>query len=211
MQQSKPSSLIFGLWMIVLGALGWIASLELTLARFQSLEFPDQQLGCDFGILVNCSDSLAAWQGRVFFDIPNTLFGLAGFAVIIVIGAAIIAGAKFAPWFWGFWLVGVTAQFALTAWFQYQSIFVIGSLCPWCIAMWFASVPIFFIGISYPFAAGVFKWRKAFATKPIEVTDEESSLGRLIYRNSWLLLIVYVLIFFLLAQMRLEILSYIFI
>lgn len=128
----------------VLGAVGFIAALALTLEKFALLENPDAALSCDFSLLVGCSTNLNSSQGAVF-GVPNPLLGIAFWAAIITVGVALLAGARFARWFW--WLVnlGATGALVLVVWFIIQSIYVLGALCPWCMVTWVATIPVFLL------------------------------------------------------------------
>ena len=90
------------MWLIIAGAIGWWAAFSLTMERLHLLAEPRRdRLGCDFSPLVQCSKNLESWQGSVF-GFPNPILGLAGWVAPIVVGVAILAGARFARWFW--WL-----------------------------------------------------------------------------------------------------------
>jgi uncharacterized membrane protein len=77
------------------------------------------------------------------FGFPNALIGIAAFIAPIAVGVAILAGAKFAAWFWRTFAVGVTLGFIFVFWLFMQSTFVIGVLCPYCMVAWAAMVPLF--------------------------------------------------------------------
>lgn len=130
--------------LILTGIIGWMSSFALTMDKFHLLEDPDGQLTCDFNILVQCSANLNSWQGSVF-GFPNSLVGLAAFTVPIVLGLALLAGARFARWFWWGFLSGTFLGFVWVLWFMSQSFFEIGKLCPWCTTMWIAMIPLFVV------------------------------------------------------------------
>ncbi|WP_029144636.1 vitamin K epoxide reductase family protein [Microbacterium luticocti] len=128
--------------LVAAGALGWWAAFRLTLEHLHALEHPGAVLGCDISVLVQCGDALDSPQGSVF-GFSNALLGVAFWVVPVIVGAAILAGARFARWFWlPVWL-GTAGAFAFVCWFVVQSVFVLHALCPWCMLTWAVTIPMF--------------------------------------------------------------------
>ena len=137
-QRTRPTA--FAVWLIIAGVVGWWAAFQLTLERLQLLADPDAALGCDFSILVQCRANLESWQGSLF-GFPNPILGLSGWIAPIVVGAAILAGARFARWFWLLFEAGMLLALVFVIWLIAQSIFVLGTLCPWCMVTWLVTIP----------------------------------------------------------------------
>ena len=70
----------------------------------------------------------------------------------IVVGVAILAGARFARWFWWLFELGMTFAFVFVIWLIGQSIFVLGTLCPWCMVTWVVTIPTYYV-VTHPRAA----------------------------------------------------------
>jgi uncharacterized membrane protein len=132
------------IFLIVTGALGWWAAFSLTLDKFAVLADPDAVLDCNISPLVQCGANLASAQGAVF-GFPNPLLGLGGFVAPIAVGVALLAGARFARWFWVAFNVGIAGALAFVIWLISQSIFVLGTLCPWCMLVWSVTIPLFWV------------------------------------------------------------------
>ncbi|MGU7714734.1 vitamin K epoxide reductase family protein, partial [Escherichia coli] len=62
----------------------------------------------------------------------------------IVVGVAILAGARFARWFWILFALGMTFAFGFVVWLISQSIFDLNTLCPWCMVTWVVTIPSFY-------------------------------------------------------------------
>ncbi|TCN30649.1 vitamin K epoxide reductase family protein [Kribbella orskensis] len=77
------------------------------------------------------------------FGFPNPLLGIAGFAIVTTIGAALLAGASFRRLFWLGLQAGVTFGVVFVHWLIFQSLYRIQALCPYCMAVWAVTVPIF--------------------------------------------------------------------
>jgi uncharacterized membrane protein len=132
----------FPIFLMLASVVGWIAAFALTLEKFSLLQSPDAALSCDVSILVQCSANLDSPQGSLF-GFPNPILGLTGWVAPLVVGAALLAGARFDRWFWLLFQLGVTGAFALVVWLISQSIFVLGTLCPWCMVTWAVTIPVF--------------------------------------------------------------------
>jgi uncharacterized membrane protein len=136
----RPTVLAIAL--IVFGVIGWIAAFVLTVEKFALLADPQADISCDLSPLVQCSKNLVSWQGELF-GFPNPVLGLSGWIAPIVVGAALLSGARFNRWFWLLFNVGVAGAMALVIFLISQSIFVLGTLCPWCMVTWTVTIPTF--------------------------------------------------------------------
>ena len=148
----RPTAL--AVWLIVAGVIGWIAAFALTMEKFHLLENPGSATSCDFNIVVQCGANLNSPQGSVF-GFPNPLLGLTGWIAPIVVGVAILAGARFARWFWGLFWLGIAGAFVFVLWLIGQSIFVLGTLCPWCMVTWVVTIPTFYAVTLHVLRSGV--------------------------------------------------------
>lgn len=194
-QRTRPT--VFAFWLIVAGIIGWWAALQLTLERFHLLADPDAALACDISPLVQCKANLESWQGSVF-GFPNPILGLTAWMAPIVVGVAILAGARFAKWFWLLFWVGFVFAMGFVIWLMSQSIFELGTLCPWCMVTWAVVIPSF--------------WAVTFHVMRIGVFGEGAkSLGAKL--NGWLPLFIVgtFVIIAVLAQLRLNILVTLFV
>jgi uncharacterized membrane protein len=138
--RNRPIAL--AIFLIVAGLIGLWASLQLMVEKIHTLENPDAQLSCDFSLIVQCAKNLDSAQGAVF-GFPNPVLGLMGFVAPLVVGAAILGGARFISWFWVTFNIGIAGAFAFCLWLAYQSIFNLGTLCPWCMVVWSVTIPMF--------------------------------------------------------------------
>jgi uncharacterized membrane protein len=149
---------MLAVFLIVAGGLGWWAAFSLTLDKFALLADPDAVLGCNFSVLVQCGANLNSWQGEVF-GFPNPLIGLGGFVAPIAVGVALLAGARFANWFWVAFNIGLAGALAFVAWLIAQSIFALFTLCPWCMLVWSVTIPLFWVVTLRNAREGVFGTR----------------------------------------------------
>lgn len=140
---SRTRPVVLAVWLIIAGVIGWSAAFALTLDKLNSLANPGAAASCDFSVLVQCSTNLEAPQGSLF-GFPNPLIGLGAWIAPIVVGAAILAGARFARWFWLLFELGMLLAFVFVIFLIITSIFVLGTLCPWCMVTWLVVIPSFY-------------------------------------------------------------------
>lgn len=190
----RPTAL--AILLLIVGAIGLYSSFELTLAKFEVLTNPDAKLGCNFSLIVQCGTNLASWQGSVF-GFANPIIGLIGFTAVIGVGLGVLAGARFAPWFWLAFNAGVAFAFGFIIWLLSQSIFVLGTLCPWCMVVWAVTIPLFWAVTFYNVSTGALPG---------------SARSRAFFgaARSWVPLVSLVcyLIIAVIAQLRLDVLAY---
>ncbi len=137
--------------LIVAGGLGFLASFTLIVDRIALWKNPDAQLSCSLSATIDCTGVMLSPQSEIL-GFPNPLVGLPMFAVVVTIGVALLAGARFAGWFWALLALSQLASAVLVAWFIFQTLFRIQLLCPWCSLVWLVTVPLFFYTVAYALA-----------------------------------------------------------
>lgn len=130
-------------WLLTSGGLiGLAAAVILTLERLASLADPAYVPSCSINPVLSCGSVMRTAQASIF-GFPNSLLGIGGFAVAVTVGVVLLAGSELPRWFWLGLQAGVTASVALVHWLIYQSLYVIGALCPYCMIVWAVTIPIF--------------------------------------------------------------------
>ena len=189
---ARPVAL--AVWLVIAGVIGWIAAFALTVEKFHAYANPGTAASCDFSIIVQCTENLNSPQGSVF-GFPNPILGLTGWVAPIVVGMAILAGARFARWFWWAFFAGITFAFGFVLWLISQSIYVLGTLCPWCMLTWATTILMFWALTLRNAAAGV------FGSAP-------KRIGAVLLPWVPLITLVSYLIVAIVAQLRLDVISY---
>lgn len=142
------------IWLVFAGIVGWWAAFSLTMERFAQLKNPGEAASCDFSVLVQCSANLQSPQGSVF-GFPNPIIGLTAWMAPVAVGMALLAGARFARWFWALFWLGFAFAITFVIWLISQSIFVLATLCPWCMVTWSVVIPSFFVVTLHVLREGV--------------------------------------------------------
>ena len=140
--------MVFPFSLIFFGIVGWVASFGLTLERLHVAENPDASTSCDISPFISCKSVMLSDQAALL-GFPNPLIGIAAFFVPIVIGFAILAGARFKSWFWQLFLLGHVGAFAFVIYLFTQSAYSIGALCIYCMVAWIATIPLFWSILGY--------------------------------------------------------------
>jgi uncharacterized membrane protein len=153
--QPNGSFAVLGVSLTVLSIIGFFAAFRLTMDKVGTFTNPTVAPSCNASPLVQCGKNLGSWQGSLF-GFPNPLLGVGGWTAVFVIGALILGGVSFARWFWIAMNIGVAGALALVVWLIYQSIFVIGTLCPWCMVTWAVTIPAFWLVTLHNLRSGNF-------------------------------------------------------
>jgi uncharacterized membrane protein len=132
---------VFALILIITGVIGLFAAFELTVDKIHVLKDPSYHPIFNINPVFSCKSVMQSNQAEVA-GIPNTMFGLIGFSMVIAIGAAILAGAKFHKRFWQLWMLGMAAGAGMMLYLMYQSIYRLGTLCLFCMTTWAVLLPL---------------------------------------------------------------------
>ncbi|MGZ3145740.1 vitamin K epoxide reductase family protein [Lentzea chajnantorensis] len=130
-------------WLYVAGgALGFAASAALTLEKLALLRNPAHVPTCSLNPVVSCGPVMDSPQAAAF-GFPNPLLGIAGFAVVVTTGVALLAG--FAPP--RSYRLALNAGTGLAVvfvhWLVVVSLYDIHALCLYCIVVWIVVIPLF--------------------------------------------------------------------
>jgi len=132
----------FAWLLLITGVVGWLASGILVLEKLEVLKDPGHVTVCDVNPWISCGQVMQTPQSSVF-GFPNMFIGIVAFAVIITTAMGMLAGAKFARWYWLGLQTGVTLGFAFVVWLWSQALYSIHILCPFCMVVWAAMIPLF--------------------------------------------------------------------
>ncbi|WP_241979838.1 vitamin K epoxide reductase family protein [Cryobacterium glaciale] len=183
------------IFLIIAGIIAFAAAFALTLDKIHLLEDPNAQLSCSFSVLIGCATNLSSPQGAIL-GFPNPLIGLAAWSVVITIGMAILAGARFARWFWVGLNVGMLAAITFVIWLIGQSIFVLDVLCPWCMVTWAVTIPAFLAVTLYNFTVG-----------NLPGGASVRRLAEAAYSWMFVITIVCYIVFFIVAQVNMDVVN----
>lgn len=189
---ARPRNLAFALFNIVAGLIGWFASFELLTEYIKTLKNSEYVPNCSVSILVTCGPNMDSWQGSLL-GFSNTIIGVSAFVAPIAVGVALLAGARFAPWFWWLYQLGLLFGFGFILWLASQSIFVLGTLCPWCMVVWSVMIPLWWIGAFRPHTVG-----------DVPHSERAQKIFAGLYSWAWVLILITYVLIALVAQVQLD-------
>ncbi|TWD73017.1 putative membrane protein [Kribbella amoyensis] len=129
-------------WLLLVGGtVGLLAAGALTVEKIAMLRDPNHVPSCSINPVLSCGSVMTEPQAEAF-GFPNPLLGIAGFAMVAAVGAALLAGAAFRRWFWLGLQAGLTFGVVFVHWLIFQSLYRIGALCPYCMVVWTVTIPI---------------------------------------------------------------------
>lgn len=130
------------------GFVGFVAAFTLAVEKIKLIQDPSFVPSCNLSPLLSCGSVMNTPQASAF-GFPNPLIGIAGFAIVMTIGFALLSGAKFKRWFWLGLQGGVVFGLGFISWLIFQSVYRIGALCPYCMVVWSVMIPIFWYTTLY--------------------------------------------------------------
>lgn len=138
------------------GLIGFLAAFILTVEKIQLIQNPAFVPSCNLSPLLSCGSVMTTSQASIF-GFPNSLIGVAGFAIVAAVGMGLLAGAKFKRWFWLGLQAGGLFGIVFIHWLFFQSVYVIGALCPYCMVVWAVTIPTFLYVTTYNLQSSRFK------------------------------------------------------
>lgn len=126
----------------ICGAVGLLAAFTLAVEKLRIIEDPSYIPTCTINPILSCGSIMTTDQAEAF-GFPNPLFGIAGFAAVTAIGAALIGGARLPRWLWLAVQAGLTFAVVFIHWLLFQSLYRIEALCPYCMVVWVVTIVAF--------------------------------------------------------------------
>jgi len=145
-------------WLLIIGGIiGIIASVMITQEKIDLASNPNYQPVCDLNPIISCGSVMKSPQAHIF-GFMNPFIGLIGFPIVVTVGMAMFAGARFKRWFWLGMQAGLTLGLALAYWLLFESVFRIRALCPYCLSVDVAMTTLWWYVSLYNFYHGHLRW-----------------------------------------------------
>lgn len=146
--------------LVIASVIGLIAAFILMMEKVSLLKDPSFQPSCNINPVLSCGSIIRTPQAEAF-GFPNPIIGLIGFSVVLTVGMALLAGAKFKRWFWLGLQAGTIFGLVFIHWLAYESLYAIGALCIYCMIVWTITIPLFWYTLLYNLRAGHIKLPKS--------------------------------------------------
>lgn len=177
-------------WVLLLGgAFGLLAAFQLTIEKFAIVADPNYSPGCDINPVLSCGSVIVTEQAEAF-GFPNPIIGLIGYSVVITIAVLLLAEVDLPRWVWLGLNVGALFGFGFIIWLIFQSLYVIGALCPWCMVAWASTIPVFWLVTADNAGAG----RLSGASGPGAVVQTVASLRWVLVGATFLVVLALIFI-----------------
>jgi uncharacterized membrane protein len=122
-------------WILIVGSIiATLAAVVITQEKFDLASNPHYQPICDLNPIISCGSVMQTKQAHAF-GFMNPFIGLVGFPIVLTIGVAMLAGARFKRWFWQGLQIGLTFGILFAYWLLFESVYRIHALCPWCLTV----------------------------------------------------------------------------
>ncbi|WP_257965617.1 vitamin K epoxide reductase family protein [Kocuria rhizophila] len=127
----------WGVLAVVLSLIGFAASAELVAERLALYQDAGHRASCDINAWLACGTVMRTPQAELF-GFPNPFIGIVAYAVVLAVAVGVLAGARYARWFWWLLWLGIAAGSVFTLWLWWQTTFHINALCLYCMIVWCA-------------------------------------------------------------------------
>jgi uncharacterized membrane protein len=170
---AAPVPLASAWWVLIAGVIGLIASATLTVEKIKLLLNASYVPSCNINPIVSCGSVMTTRQASVL-GLPNSLIGIAAFAVVAVSGVLAVTKVPLPRWYWIGLTAGTLAGAGFVHWLIFQSLYRIGALCPYCMVVWVATMSLLVVVASIAFrpagdgdgnaiAGELYRWRWSIA------------------------------------------------
>ena len=132
--------------LLIAGVTGFLASFILTIDKFKVLKDAGFTPSCNINASLNCKSVMLSEQAEVF-GFPNSLIGIATFAIMIALSVSMFLKVEFPKLFWQLLVLGTSLAVVFCHWLAFQTIFEIGALCPYCMVAWVATLLVLSVGL----------------------------------------------------------------
>lgn len=122
---------------VVLSIIGFAASATLVMERLALFKDAGHVPSCDLATWMSCGTVMRTPQAEVF-GFPNPFIGIVAYAMVLVVAVGVLAGARYAAWFWWLLWAGIALGSVFTLWLWWQTTFNINTLCLYCMVVWCA-------------------------------------------------------------------------
>jgi uncharacterized membrane protein len=148
---TKPNKIVKLLpWILIIcGIIGLLAASILTIEKIHIAANPNYVTSCSINPVFSCNNVIGSKEANAL-GFPNPFLGIAGFALVIGVGAMLLAGGRVKnKTYWRLFQIGPTLGFLFCIWLMNETLYEIGALCLYCMVTWFVTSIIFFSTTTY--------------------------------------------------------------
>ena len=141
-KKSISLSTVLPYLLILVGIIGMIASFVLVYDKIHFLTDGSYRPSCNINPILSCGSIMKTEQASLF-GVPNPIFGLIAFSMLLTFGFLLAGGAKVNRRVWIGAQILATAGIIFMHYLFFQGVFRINAICPWCFVVWMVTIPTF--------------------------------------------------------------------
>lgn len=126
---------------LIAGIVGLFASFALTYDKIHYLKDSSYVPSCNINPIISCGSVMKTKQADLL-GLPNTVFGIAGFSVLLFLGLMLASGSKLHKNLWRLANSAAAAGFIFFLYLFFESVYRINAICPYCFAVWLVVPPV---------------------------------------------------------------------
>lgn len=152
-------------WILaILSAVGFAASMILTIEKIAILKNPNHHLTCSINPLLSCGPIITSDEASAF-GFPNPIIGLAAFSSLFTVAIGMLVGsvaeAK-VKWYWRLYILGHLFGLGFIAWLMSKAFYDLRALCVYCMVAWAVTIPLNWYGFLWLSSTGRLKLNTQF-------------------------------------------------
>lgn len=152
-------------WILAfLAAVGFAASMILTIEKIAILKNPNHHLSCSINPLLSCGPIITSEEASAF-GFPNPIIGLAAFSTLFTVAVGMLAGSVVeakAKLYWRLYIVGHLFGLGFIAWLMSKAFYDLRALCVYCMVAWAVTIPLNWYGFLWMSSTGRLKLNPRF-------------------------------------------------
>jgi uncharacterized membrane protein len=157
------------------GLIGINASFVLTYDKIHVLADKNYVPDCNINPILSCGSVMKTEQASLL-GVPNTVFGLIAFSMLLTFGFLLAGGAKVKKWVWIGAQIAATVGVIFMHYLFFQGVFRIHAICPWCFVVWMITIPTFWYITIYNIKEGNIKLPKRLEPLSIFVQEHHGDI-----------------------------------
>lgn len=142
---------------ILTAVIGLAASFALTYDKIHYLKDPSYVPSCNINPIISCGSVMKTQQADLL-GLPNTVFGIAGFSILLFLGLMLKAGSQIHKRLWRLVNIGVFGGFIFFVYLFFEGVYRINAICPYCFVVWLIMPPLLLYTTLYNLEAGNIKF-----------------------------------------------------
>lgn len=137
----------FSILSLITGLLAGLAALQITIEKMDLLRNPHYIPSCSINPFISCGPIMSSPQASVLFGVPNSIFGMVGFGLVVAITLTSLF-TRFPRWYWIAYTIGIAGALTFCIWLMTQAMLVIGALCIYCLFVWLCTILLFWSALA---------------------------------------------------------------